>query len=548
MKSSLLSSVVFPVEAGEAYSVLREKFYLILSELGLGEAPRCLATSDFSSLYRQAKKGSSVGIRIEKAGEKVELEVTFEFADKSIIELVTLLYFKGIEIDESRDNLARIRKEFMCPIGFEQDRLARVLKNKTSIEREHEANETRNSLEKTSETLRVVNREIDMAADIQGKMLLSRDALRQIHPELDCHAYVVPCKEIGGDFFDVQKIDEDHLLVSVGDVSGKGITAAMMMATCSMLVKVYSEAHKDISEIMMRVNNRLIEGNEEECMFATLFLVSIDLKSDSLQYCNAGHNPAMVVSNAGEINLLDDVHGPAVGIFPDHPYQVSHATYRNGDRILLYTDGVSESFNTSGDLYGIERIERYIKTRKTNLESRKFLNQLLLDINIFSGSELAHDDVTLVSIRRLETNLLSPGATPVYTGNVSSAKILQIKASFEEALTLKTTASGKISHKLLLVLDELLSNLTKHIDNSKEDVQLEIYLQEANGVITLDLHDTAHRFNPLALCDPNLDSPIEDREAGGLGIFLIKKMADSIEYSHQENKNCLRIKVRPKES
>jgi sigma-B regulation protein RsbU (phosphoserine phosphatase) len=136
---------------------------------------------------------------------------------------------------------------------------------------------------------------------------VSRDRLKRIHPAIDCHAYMVPCRDIGGDFYDVINLDTDHVAVVVGDVSGKGITAAMMMATCMTLLRAYCESFRAPSRIMRKINPRLIEGNEQDCLFTTLFLAILNLEKNSLTYCNAGHNPALLQRSDGSIEELDDV-------------------------------------------------------------------------------------------------------------------------------------------------------------------------------------------------------------------------------------------------
>jgi sigma-B regulation protein RsbU (phosphoserine phosphatase) len=397
-------------------------------------------------------------------------------------------------------------------------------------------------LNTSQNTLTSVQEDLRIAADIQQRMLLSKQRLQALSSSLDCHAFMVPCRDIGGDFYDLIRLDADHIAVVIGDVSGKGFPAAMMMATCITLLRAYFESFRSPSRIMRKVNPRLIEGNEEECLFTTLFLGMINCHRNSFTYCNAGHNPPLVQRLDGSIEELNDIHGPAVGVMEAVEYEETRIRFGVGDRLLLYTDGASETFNSQGDLYGSERLIHYMQASSLQQSSRRTLSKLLFDLTCFSGDELSHDDITLVCVQRTpsvhvqEASLLEDCPAD----HAGMAQLMQAADRFCREQRIHADISGRLQ----LALDELMVNVVSYGQGDAEQLpQLILNLRLRRQLLIVELRDTGVPFNPFAVAEPDTDLSLDERDPGGLGVFLVRTLTESFSYSYEAPYNIVHLEI-----
>ena len=535
-----------PVIGGRGYRSARSRLHQALTALRVGDVSASVAVAEFSKLYRSLPLETTVQIGLHGAGPWLHLTLETQVPLAMAAELTEeLVHFRSECLDAgATTRQLRLTHAYPLQDGTNLEKARQLLLQATAEELARDANLTQQALNQTQSRLSSVQEDLRIAAEIQQRMLVSRDRLKRIHPGIDCHAYMVPCRDIGGDFYDVINLDTDHVAVVVGDVSGKGITAAMMMATCMTLLRAYCESFRAPSRIMRKINPRLIEGNEQDCLFTTLFLAILNLEKNSLTYCNAGHNPALLQRSDGSIEELDDIHGPAVGVMDQVPYEQSRVTLNPGDRLLLYTDGASETFNASGELYGGERLLNYCREASLSLSSRKLLSGLLMDLNLFSGTELSHDDVTLVAVQRQrqrEQRVISSEhaepATPEGMGAIMAAS---------DGFCSEQQIGPSISGRLQLVLDELLVNVVSHGAGDGDvtpTIRLLLRHLPDDHRLVVEIRDNGIPFNPFALAEPDTDLSIEERELGGLGIFFVRSLTQSFSYSHEPPWNCVLLEI-----
>jgi sigma-B regulation protein RsbU (phosphoserine phosphatase) len=535
-----------PVIGGRGYRSARSRLHQALTALRVGDVSASVAAAEFSRLYRSLPMEATVQIGLY--GEGAWLHLSLEtMAPKSMVTQLAeeLVHFRSECLDAgAASSQLRLSHTYPLQVGTNLEQARQLLLKATAEELAREASLTQQALSHTQSRLSSVQEDLRIAAEIQQRMLVSRDRLKRIHPAIDCHAYMVPCRDIGGDFYDVINLDTDHIAVVVGDVSGKGITAAMMMATCMTLLRAYCESFRAPSRIMRKINPRLIEGNEVDCLFTTLFLAIINIQKNSLTYCNAGHNPALLQRSDGSIEELDHIHGPAVGVMDQVPYEQTRVTLNPGDRLLLYTDGASETFNGSGELYGGERLLNYCRKASLSLSSRKLLSGLLMDLNLFSGQELSHDDVTLVAVQRqrqreqrVVSSEHSAAATPEGMGAIMAAS---------DAFCTEQQIEPSISGRLQLVQDELLVNVVSHgAGDGDETPTIRLLLRHLpdDHRLVVEIRDNGIPFNPFALAEPDTDLSIEERELGGLGIFFVRSLTRSFSYTHEPPWNCVLLEI-----
>lgn len=234
--------------------------------------------------------------------------------------------------------------------------------------------------------------ELNVARKIQMGML-SRD----FPPKL--HALLVPAKEVGGDLYDFL-IKGNKLYIAVGDVSGKGVPASLMMAITRASLRFVSGLGVTMSDAVSKVNNTIAEANRLS-MFVTLFVARIDLETGEMEYCNAGHNPILVIPPVGEPYFLRAIPNLAVGLFSDFPYQGELQSLRQGTRLVVYTDGVTEAENSRKELFGEDRLLKWAqkeKVRDSQTSDQEAVDDLYDTVRSFTDGNIQNDDITIMSL------------------------------------------------------------------------------------------------------------------------------------------------------
>lgn len=236
--------------------------------------------------------------------------------------------------------------------------------------------------------------ELNIASTIQMQML-PKDYPHT--PEVDLHASLKPAKEVGGDLYDFY-ISGRSLFFCVGDVSGKGVPAALYMAITRSAFRFIAGLGLPVEGVVTRINNAFCDGNDSG-MFVTMFVGCINLDTLELRYCNAGHNPILIVNPDGSTRYLHAKPNLAAGLFEDFPYQGEELHLEKDSRLLIYTDGVTEAENFVKNLYGEARLEAFARGEDGSESSELFLNHLHDSILAFTDGSPQNDDITMMSIK-----------------------------------------------------------------------------------------------------------------------------------------------------
>ena len=218
---------------------------------------------------------------------------------------------------------------------------------------------------------------------------------------VDLFATMTPAKEVGGDFFDFFKIDEKRLGFVIADVSGKGVPASIFMAVSRTLLRATGMRGIDTNECLNYVNNMLCHESIDS-MFVTVFYGIYNTETGLVEYTNAGHNPPYVVRADGTVDALPMSENIVAGMFDDFTFTQSTLQLDKGDMLVLFTDGVTEAFNTSGEMFDEKGLETTLENKGAGKSSHDICQEILKDVNDFSGKEPQSDDITLMAIRRLE--------------------------------------------------------------------------------------------------------------------------------------------------
>lgn len=252
------------------------------------------------------------------------------------------------------------------------------------------------------EQLESLNYDLDMAARIQQQILHQEFPVFPGDTRFDIFANMIAAKQVGGDFYDFFKYDDDHLVFFIGDVAGKGMPAAIYMAVCRTMLKAIGSEVFDPSKCLFKVNNMLIPESDIST-FVTVFYGVLNLKTGELGYCNGGHNLPYIQKQDGTVIELDDVGGLLLGKFEDAPYQKGDISLSEGDTIITFTDGVTEAENEDGGFFDEERVIEYLKTH-TNKTLNSQVKGLFLEVMRFSGPAIQSDDITVLSVRYNDSN------------------------------------------------------------------------------------------------------------------------------------------------
>jgi sigma-B regulation protein RsbU (phosphoserine phosphatase) len=243
-----------------------------------------------------------------------------------------------------------------------------------------------------------LNRELEIAREVQERLFPQRLPLV---PGLDYCGQCRPAREVGGDYYDFLELPEGKLGIAIGDVSGKGIGAALLMASLEASLRGQALVAPDLAELMNRINSLVLDASSAS-RYATLFYGEYDPRSRQLSYVNAGHNPPVILrkSDGGFVIFRLENGGPVVGLLRERYEQESFAQ-KPGDMIVLFTDGISESMNAREDEWGEERLIEFSKTC-FGLPALEATDRIMAAAEAFAAGAAQHDDMTLVVLRILD--------------------------------------------------------------------------------------------------------------------------------------------------
>jgi serine phosphatase RsbU (regulator of sigma subunit) len=238
--------------------------------------------------------------------------------------------------------------------------------------------------------------EMASAAAIQRAMLPSLQPGDLAAGQLDIFAQMIPAREVGGDLYDIVKLDADRVVITIGDVCGKGIPASLFMAITQTVMRLVVRSGQDM-QAEIEAANRLLAANNREDMFTTLFCGVIDVPSGSMTYCNCGHNPPLVLRKDESAFELLRKCGPPLGIIEDASYLPRTIALSGGDMLLLYTDGVTEAENTGAAQFGMKPFEETVREIRGH-PARAVVEHVIKRVANFAKGAPQSDDITCVAV------------------------------------------------------------------------------------------------------------------------------------------------------
>ena len=377
-----------------------------------------------------------------------------------------------------------------------------------------------------------IDKELEYAKQIQLSALPTNFPENE---DFEIYAQMIAAKEVGGDFYDFYKLNDKTVAFLAADVSGKGIPAAMFMMTAKTIIKDLAESGLAVNDIFTKANERLCENNESG-MFVTAWMGILDITTGKLQFANAGHNPPLLKRANGDFEYLKTRAGFVLAGMEGIRYRVGELMIYPGDRLFLYTDGVPEATNAENKLYGEDRLLAFMN-RNALAEATEFLPALKADIDKFVGDAPQFDDITMLMFdyKPKEGGILMINKTfPARVGELSDVLgfVDQTLESYECPMKIQTA--------ICVAIEEVFVNVAHYAYGEGEgDMTLGIGFDAESREITFRMTDRGIPFDPLKKPDPDITLSAEEREIGGLGIFITKKTMDRVSYAYENGENVL---------
>ncbi len=367
--------------------------------------------------------------------------------------------------------------------------------------------------------------ELNIAEQIQKESL---PPAISISPNYDIYATMLTAKEVGGDFYDYFMVDANHLAFLIADVTNKGVPAALFMMKAKALIKQLTLVYKDVSLVFNKVNNLLLQNNSAG-LFITAFEGILNLLTGEIEYCNAGHEKPLLY-DGNEYKFLNTKSNFVLSGIEDFYYEKEITKLKDRDRILLFTDGVSEAINENNQLYGRERIVETLNSRKLN--ENEVIDVLKDDVYKFIGKASQSDDITIFSLEFKQSEQL------IFKDDFKLSYVDQINDMILKNLDF---ISPKCSSEISIIIDEIYSNIYNYGLKNKVNGFLKVIKTCDDKSLTMYFIDNGVKFNPLESKAPSTSLSAEERPIGGLGIMIAKSLADDISYSYDDGYNILSI-------
>ena len=380
-----------------------------------------------------------------------------------------------------------------------------------------------------------IDAELEFARAIQCSSLPSVFPAYPEREDFDIFAVMRAAKVVGGDFYDFYLRDKNQLVIVVADVADKGIGAALFMMTSKTLIKSLAESGLSPAEIFTQANRRISAHNDQD-IFLTAFLGVLDLTTGRLVCANAGHEHPLIYRRQDEhYSWLEAGHGLPLGAMGTSRYQEKAFQLAPGDRLLLYTDGVSEAENMQGTRMGLSGIENAVRETE-NMSAEQTVLTLLHKVDDFAAGVEQADDITILALEFLGL------AWDELLVSADDAHLESLLAFLEEKLR-AAQCPAKDLPLLLVAAEEVFTNIAHYAYAPEQGtVLLRCRVRPMPFQVVLQFQDSGRPFNPLHKPGPDITLPAEKRDEGGLGIAMVRRIMTRMEYTRTaDEKNILTL-------
>lgn len=331
-------------------------------------------------------------------------------------------------------------------------------------------------------------------------------------------ALMVPAKNVGGDFYDYFE-DRGHMVLVVADVSGKGISGAIFMASVISLIRGFVKQGMTPGEVLEAVNREL-EHSNPNMMFVTAFLAYADPKAGVICYANAGHNSPYLLLD-GKRKSLSASDGVPLGLFTDETYQTAEEVFPLGSTVFLYTDGVNEAINRNAEFFGVERLEKIL----SETDGANAVTQVKNELDCFTAGGEQSDDITMLSFTSCSEKIILPAEVSAFS-------------RIRDWILTDDRIPKESHNRLCLIAEESFVNISSYAYDTPGGIVICHKQSWEDGTVAIQFTDSGKPFDQTADVIRAEDYD-PDHQIGGLGKLIVQSLADSCWYVNIEGNNVL---------
>ena len=375
-----------------------------------------------------------------------------------------------------------------------------------------------------------MEKELKIASGIQMSMIPKTFPPFPERHDIDMSASIVPAKEVGGDLYDFF-IRDEKLFFCIGDVSGKGVPASLVMAVTRSLFRTVPIHEKSPQRIVSVMNKSMSEMNESN-MFVTFFMGILDLKNGHLRYCNAGHNAPYILSD--KIEKLDVIPNLPLGVMAGVDFQEQETDLKYDDAIFLYTDGLTEAENATHEQFGEART---VDAMHGRLSAQDKLDSIKAAVAGFVGDAPQSDDLTMLFIHYTNKDMSEVSEHHLVLHN--DIKQISLLTRFIDNIAEDLKIDPGLAMSINLALEEAVTNVIMYAYPKDSDEVLELDAIISPGSLEFVITDSGKAFDPTAAPEADVSLDVQDRPIGGLGIYLVRNIMDTVRYERKDGRNIL---------
>ncbi len=453
------------------------------------------------------------------------IQILVKYMSKPIKELTDASYLiaKGnfdVELPkvETKDDIRKLHDAF----AYMQESLSQYIQEVASTARAKER----------------IQSELAIAREIQMELVPKEFSPFADNAELELFALLTPAKEVGGDFYDFF-VRAGKLIFAIGDVSGKGVPAALVMAITRTLFRITCTMEDSPANIISKLSNALAENNDTN-MFVTFYAGSLDLTTGELTFCNAGHDAPLIIDKDGSTVFQQVDCNLPLGVTPDFEYTNQTTILPKGCAMLLYTDGLTEAENANKELFGEQRTKNAAEA-SANLQAKDIIGKITETLSEFVGDAEQSDDLTMMCFRVNENAAEQANMRKlvIYNKLEESAKLVPFMDMVATELDMPQATHSALN----LALEEALVNVIQYAypPEITKKISLTARWTDDKKHVDFTLKDCGKAFDPLQVDVADTTLSLEDRPIGGLGILLVRDIMDTVGYQRLNGENILKM-------
>ena len=377
------------------------------------------------------------------------------------------------------------------------------------------------------------NGELRIANNIQQALLPTTEESQTITEDVCVEGRLIPAKQVGGDLYNTV-VRDGKLFFCIGDVSGKGIPSALIMAVTQVLFRNLASRENNPAHIMKQLNEAACRNNKSN-IFVTLFIGVLDLPTGYLRYCNAGHELPILPGQSATLVAKPNL---PIGLFEDFDYEMETLVMQPGSSLFLYTDGLTEARNAKGKLFGRDRVVQMIEACGS-MEPKQLVETVISKWHQFIGTTEQSDDLTLLALNYApsqEQNIVDEGLTLH-----NDVKEIEALGTFVKQVAEQLSLDKSLTSRLRLAVEEAVVNVMEYAYPKGTTGNVNIRATSNGKRLKFIISDTGISFNPTKVSAADTTLSAEERPIGGLGILLVRELMDSINYERIDGKNVLTL-------